>query len=127
MSFIYTLLTSFLLVFSSNSEIPFDKLETAFKNQDAKYITSIGNDKMMVNVLGKGAAYSQSQANLVLKDFFAKKQQGEFKFTFKGKETNDGCFAIGEYRTKDEVFRVTIKFKKINTDFKIESLIIEKA
>jgi hypothetical protein len=127
MSFLYTLLTSFLLTFSVNSDIPYDKLELAFRNQDARYITSLGQDKMMVNVLGKGSAYSQSQAALVLKDFFAQKNQGEFKFTFKGKETNDGSFAIGEYRSKDELFRVTIKFKKIANEFKIESLIIEKA
>jgi hypothetical protein len=77
-------------------------------------------------VLGKEGAYSASQANLVLKDFFTKKPGSSFKFIFKGKETSDGSFAIGNYESKQESFRVTIHFKKINSDFKMESLSIEK-
>lgn len=79
-----------------------------------------------MNVLGKEGAYSKSQANLVLKDFFTKKPGTSFKFIFKGKETSDGSFAIGNYESKSETFRVTINFKKEGSDYKIESLAIEK-
>ena len=62
-----------------------------------------------------------------LKDFFNKKPNSSFKFIFKGKETPEGSFAIGNYVSKGESFRVTIQFKKNGIDFKIESLTIEKA
>lgn len=112
---------------TTQSEIPYSSIEKAFISNDASDIVSLGKDKMLLNILGKEGAYSQSQANLVLKDFFTKKPGSTFKFIFKGKESSDGSFAIGSYDSKGESFRVTIHFKKIGSDFRIESLVIEKA
>jgi len=127
MAFLYSFLTLFIFTFNSPSEIPYSELETAFNSNNANSITVLGKDKILLNILGNEGAYSQSQASLVLKDFFTKKPGTSFKFIFKGKETSEGSFAIGTYVSKTESFRITIQFKKINTDFKIESLTIEKS
>ena len=127
MGFLYSFLTLCLLTFSLSSEIPYSTLENAFIENNPSTIVNLGKDKILLNVLGSEGAYSQSQASLVLKDFFTKKPGTSFKFIFKGKETSDGSFAIGTYISKSESFRITIQFKKINTDFKIESLTIEKS
>lgn len=128
MSFLYVFLTSFALAFTTQSDIPYSSIEKAFMTNDAAHIVALGKDKMLINVLGKEGAYSQSQASLVLKDFFAKKPGSSFKFIFKGKETADGSFAIGTYDSKGgESFRVTIHFKKLSSEFRIESLTIEKS
>lgn len=127
MSFLYIVLTSFFLSFTTQNEIPYTSIERAFSSGNATEIVNLGKDKMLINVLGKEGAYGQSQATLVLKDFFDKKPSVGFKFIFKGKETADGSFAIGTYDSKVESFRVTIHFKKINNDFRIESLTIEKS
>ena len=127
MSFLYVFLTSIVLSLSAQSDIPYSSIEKAFVTNDAGDIVALGKDKMLINILGKEGAYSQSQANLVLKDFFTKKPGSSFKFIFKGKESADGSFAIGTYESKSsESFRVTIHFKKIGSDFRIESLNIEK-
>lgn len=127
MSFLYIFLTSVVLSLSTQADIPYSSIERAFSGNDAGDIVALGKDKMLINILGKEGAYSQSQANLVLKDFFTKKPGSSFKFIFKGKATSDGSFAIGTYESKGENFRVTIHFKKIGSDFKIESLNIEKS
>ncbi len=131
MGFLYSFLTLFLVTFSFSSEIPYSTLENAFTENTPSTIVNLGKDKILLNVLGSEGAYSQSQASLVFKDiskdFFTKKPGTSFKFIFKGKETADGSFAIGTYISKTESFRITIQFKKINTDFKIESLTIEKS
>jgi hypothetical protein len=126
MSFLYAVLTSIVLVFTGQADIPYAGVEKAFSSGNATEITSMGKDKMMINVLGKEAVYSQSQATMVLKDFFTKKPVVSFKFVFKGKETSEGSYAIGNYESKGETFRVTVQFKKIGSDHKIESLSIEK-
>ena len=126
MSFLYAVLTSIVLVFTGQADIPYAGVERAFSSGNAAEITSMGKDKMMINVLGKEAVYSQSQATMVLKDFFTKKPVVSFKFVFKGKETSEGSYAIGNYESKGETFRVTVQFKKISSDYKIESLSIEK-
>jgi len=127
MGFLYVFLTSIILSLTAQSDIPYSSIEKAFISNDASDIVALGKDKMLINILGKEGAYGQSQANLVLKDFFTKKPVSTFKFIFKGKESTDGSFAIGTYDSKGESFRVTLHFKKIGADFKIESLIIEKA
>ena len=126
MGYIYTFLLSILINFNTTNDIPYTNLEEAFSGNNPNEIVSLGKDKILLNILGNEGAYSQSQASLVLKDFFTKKPGNTFKFTFKGKETNEGTFAIGTYTSKLENFRVTIQFKKITSEFKIESLTIEK-
>ena len=127
MGYIYSFLTSFIVFLNtSTNDIPYSSIENAISTNNAIEIVSFGKDKILLNILGNEGVYSQSQASLVLKDFFIKKTCNTFKFTFKGKETNEGSFAIGNYNTKNENFRITIQFKKLNSEFKIESLTIEK-
>lgn len=126
MGFLYTFLSAFLLNMFAASEIPYSAVETAFLNGDAAKIVAYGKEKMIINVVDKEGVYSQSQASQVLKDFFTRKPASSFKFTFKGKETEEGTFAIGSYVSKGESYRVTIKWKKIGADYKIETINIEK-
>lgn len=126
MALINVMIATIILQLSIASEIPYSALETAFASGDASKIVSYGKDKMIVTILDKEGAYSQSQAGQVLKEFFTKKPASSFKFSFRGKETEDGTFAIGNYQAKGEAFRVTIKWKKISGEFKIESIAIEK-
>jgi hypothetical protein len=127
MGFFYTILTALLLSLTGSNAIPYEALEDAFTQNNANEIVEMGKDKILLNILGKEGAYSQSQAALVIKEFFIKKSGTSFKFTFKGKESTDGSFAIGTYISNQESFRVTIHFKKITQEFKIESLVIEKS
>lgn len=126
MHFIYSFLTAFVLGLSGASDLPYEELEQAFLSSDSQAIASMGKDKMLITVLDKEGAYSQSQAVLILKDFFAKKPVTSFKFTYKGKESNDGAFAMGEYISKAENFKVTFQFKRIKETYKIERLSIDK-
>ena len=128
MNFLFSLVSSFLLTFNlSPNDIPYSTLEEAFLSNNASPIVKLGKEKFLLNILGNEGAYSQSQATLVLKDFFAKKPSSSFKFIFKGKESPDGSFCIGTYTSKSETFRITIQFKKISNEYKIESLTIEKS
>ncbi|MCH2231467.1 MAG: DUF4783 domain-containing protein [Crocinitomicaceae bacterium] len=125
MSLIFTFLTSVILSLNLNGDVPYDMIEKAFEANDAKAISVMGKSKVLINILGKEGVYSQSQASLVLKDFFTRKPGSSFNFFFKGQESSDGTFAIGSYKSNSGSFRVTIHFKKIDVQFKIESLTIE--
>ena len=128
MSFAYAFLLSFFVSFVSPADIPYAELESSFYTGNASAIAAYGKDKMLIAVLDKESVYSQSQATLVLKDFFNKKPATSFKFNFKGKETPEGTFAIGNYTTKQqENYRITIYFKKAGTDYRIERLTIERS
>lgn len=126
MTFIYGFIAAFLISLNPLADVPYAELESAFSSGDASAIAAMGKEKMLIAVLDKEGAYSQSQATLVLKDFFSKKPVTSFKYIFKGKESADGTFAIGSYVSKAETFRVTIHLKKIGADYKIERLTVEK-
>ena len=123
----FILLTFCFLFFNNPNEVPYSSIERAFIANNAEAIVQLGKDKLVLNILGKETVYNHAQAQVVLKDFFSKKPCAAFKLIFKGKETGDGCFAIGTFESKSEDFRVTLHFIKIDAEFKIESLIIEKA
>lgn len=109
-----------------STSVPYSTIEKSFEANNAKEIVSLGKTKLLLNILGKEGAYSQSQANLVLQDFMTKNACSSFEFIFKGKEADSGSFAIANYTTRSDKFRVTIYFKKDQASYKIESLTIER-
>lgn len=126
MNLVYSVLTSLIFSINLSSNVPYSAIEKAFEANNSKAIVSLGKSKVFMNVLGREGAYSQSQATLVLKDFFSKNPGNIFSFVFQGKEDADGTFAIGNYLSKkNEKFRVTIYFKTSGSEYKIESLTIE--
>lgn len=115
------ILSSFLM-----SVIPYSKFEEGFNSNSPKLVIEGSKEKIMLNVLGVEGVYSKAQAELILKDFFNKKPNGDFRFIFKGKESKEETFAIGTYETDQETFRVTFQFKNQNESYSLESLAIEK-
>ena len=126
MNSLITLLTSFIILFSVPTDIPYTSLEKAMESNDAKVIVDLGKDKVLLNILGKEGAYNHPQAELILGEFFDKKPKGTFTFVFKGKETSDGIFAVGTYSVKNESFRTTFHFRTIKSESKLESLTISQ-
>lgn len=125
MGFILSLIASFVLSFHSVQDANFVAVEQAFNREDAAKIVSYGKDKLLLQIQGKEGVYAQSQATQLLKDFFNRKPVSSFRFTFKGKESDDSPLTTGTYTSKNESFRVTIKWKHIGSELKIESLSIE--
>ncbi len=126
MGMLYILLTTFIMNFNLSNEVPFAAVETAFSSGDASKIVSLSADKVLLNVVDKEGVYAHAQATQILKDFFTKKPVSSFKFSYKnGNGTTAN--AIGTYVSKGENYRVTIKWSKEGTDFKIESITVLKA
>ena len=126
MQLVFSLITSLVLSMNMVTGVPYATIEKSFESNKATEIVSLGKTKILVNVLGKEGAYSQSQANLVLQDFMDKNACSSFEFIFKGKEADGGSFAIANYTARSDKFRVTIYFKKDQAAYKIESLTIER-
>lgn len=126
MGLLYALIAAFFIHATPSNEVPYGAIESAFVAGDAAKIVAMSKSQLLLNVLDKDGAYSQSQSIQILKDFFAKKPASSFKFSFKS-PTSDGATAIGTYSSKGENYRVTIKWDKFNSDYKIESIFIAKS
>lgn len=126
MSVFYAVLTSIILSVYPNQNVPYSVVESAIEKNNGKRIVDMSNQKIIINVLGSEGVYGHSQAVLILKDFFTKNPGNKFDFTFKGKATSEGVFAIGNYVSLASTFRMTVHFKKNSGDYKLESFTIEK-
>lgn len=127
MNFIFTVISALILLFPTQNDVPYAKIESAFVQKNATTIVENSKNKILINILGKEGAYSKSQAVMVLKSFFNQVSPKDFNFTFKGKPSANGTFAIGNYICSDKNYRVTFNFKVEGQYYKIESITIETA
>lgn len=126
MSFLHSIIASIFFTVGVSGLIPYQEIEKAFDTNNEKLLVQYCGEKVMLNVLEKDGVYSRSQAQLVLKNFFSKAPNGDFSYFFKGKESTNDSFCIGEYKARSEDYRISINFKKINNSFIINSLNIDK-
>lgn len=70
-------------------------------------------------------AYSKTQAEFVLRDFIKKYPVSDFKYIHKIDKA-DMKFAIGEYTSGNQTFRITIYLKNIKGQYLIDSIGIDK-
>jgi len=67
-----------------------------------------------VTIEGKVQSYSKAQAEFVFRDFFRQHPPSEFNIIHQGSSKGGQPFAIGQYKSGDETYRVFMKVKSIN-------------
>ncbi|UKN01230.1 DUF4783 domain-containing protein [Paracrocinitomix mangrovi] len=100
------------------------KMITAFKNGKAEVIATSFNDNVDLSIDGKSDLYSKSQAEQILKTFFADHPVSSFEVIHKGSSGQSDYF-IGELTSKgNAVFKVTINSKTLGGVQRITTLTI---
>src|SRR5690349_3310298 len=69
-----------------------------------------------VTIEGKVESYSKAQAEFVFRDFFRQHPPAEFSVIHQGSSKGGQPFAIGQYKSADETFRVFMKVKSVNKE-----------
>jgi hypothetical protein len=102
-----------------------DKLIHAFQKGDADLLSPYFNDRIELTLLGIDHRISQSQAKEIMRDFFKKYPPVTFEIMFEG-DKKDSNFAVGKLKSKTEIFRVNLFFKKIGEQNLLHLMEIEK-
>ncbi|UOR04700.1 DUF4783 domain-containing protein [Hymenobacter aerilatus] len=71
---------------------------------------------------GDKQSYSATQAEFVMKDFFAKNASSGFEYIHKGASPEGVPYAIGKYASKSGSYRVFVKMKSFNGAIKIDTI-----
>ena len=95
---------------------------SAFKSGNAEKIASYFSDNVDLSIEGKEDLYSKSQAEQILKTFFASHHPSDFKIIHKGTSGVSEYF-IGEL-SADKNYKVTLNSKTIAGSKRITSLTI---
>mgnify|MGYP003542182700 FL=1 len=110
----FTLLTIGALISSFSFFSSIDEVINALKTGNATEVAKYFDNTIELNMPDKSNNYSKSQAELVLKDFFASNTVKSFEVIHKG-ENAGSQYCIGTLVTKAGSFRTTV-FMKQNGD-----------
>lgn len=114
----------FGLTLESYSQFP-EAIILATKKANAEELANYFNCKVELVLPQKSGVFSNSQARLILEDFFNKNPSTQFKIIHQGDRENSS-FAIGKYQTINKVYRFYFLTKTKDNKTYIHQLRIEK-
>lgn len=98
----------------------------AIRTGNSKALAEYFDNTVELKVLNKEGAYSKSQAEAIVKDFFTKNPPKSFAFKFDGPSGGSGAhYAIGTLTTQGGKFRTYVYMKKKADKFYIQELSFE--
>ena len=89
-------------------------IKETIKAGSAKELSRYLYQTVDVTIEGKVESYSKTQAEFVFRDFFRQHPASEFTIIHQGSSKGGQPFAIGQYKSGTEVYRVFIKIKVVN-------------
>jgi hypothetical protein len=117
------LLTNFALI--SDADINQD-IVAAISSGDSKTLAIYFNKTIDITVPEKEGTFSKEQAELIIKDFFAKNLPKSFKMNNQGSSKGGTLFTIGSLVTAQGKFRTYFLIKQIADKYYIQQLQFEK-
>jgi len=93
---------------------------------DATKLATYFNETVDLTLPDNEGTYSKAQAELIMKDFFAKNPPDTFEINHQGSSNKGSIYAIGTYVASSHSFRNYILLKKISEDLKITQFRLEE-
>lgn len=122
------LIILFLIQLSSFSQDKGDipsGINLALKEGNAKELSNYMNNNVEMVIIDKEGIYNKVQAEMILKDFFAKNPPRKFSLLHQGGKA-DSKYGIGNLITSDNTYRVYFLLKITNGKSLIHQFRIEK-
>ena len=89
-------------------------VKETIKAGSAKELANYLNQTVDVTIDGKVQSYSKAQAEFVFRDFFKQHAPTEFSIIHQGSSKGGQPFAIGQYKTGEDTYRVFMKIKTVS-------------
>jgi hypothetical protein len=113
-------------VVSANLEV-FDEISAAIRSGSSREVAKFMNSNVDMTIISQEDVYSKTQAEAILKDFFAKHPPKSFNFIHQGNSQEGARYAIGSYVTaQGTTFRTYVFVKQNGGKFFIHELRFEK-
>jgi hypothetical protein len=103
-----------------------ESVAAAIQAGNAKQLAQYFDSNVDITVYNKEEMYSKTQAEMVVKDFFAKNSPASFKIIHKGASNQGSEYAIGTLVTSVGSFRTYIYIKQKGTSYFIQEIRFEK-
>ncbi len=121
---IFVLLASVTDVLSQSEVI--ENIKTAMKTGSSKELSKYFYQNVDVTIDGNIQPYSKTQAEYELRDFFKNHVPDSFTIIHQGASKGGLHFAIGQYTSKSDTFRVFFRIKGTEGKYLIHEITIDK-
>lgn len=126
MYYVVTCLTA-LLVFAGTAQAQsFDKIAGAMKNGDASTVASFFESNVEITIKDNGNSYSKSQAEILLKNFFASNKPSSFTVAHEGTSPEGSKYFIATFSASTGNFRTYVYAKSSGGSLIIQEIRIEQ-
>jgi hypothetical protein len=113
---LFLIFSLFVSAFSSaqgQSEV-INQVKETIKAGSAKELSRFLNQTIDVTIDDKVESYSKAQAEFVFRDFFKQHPPAEFSIIHQGSSRGGQPFAIGQYKSSGDTYRVFMKIKVVS-------------
>lgn len=112
--FIFSLLISGFSSAQSQGDV-INQVKETIKAGSAKELSRFLNQTIDVTIDDKVESYSKAQAEFVFRDFFKQHPPNEFNIIHQGSSRGGQPFAIGQYKSGGDTYRVFMKIKVMSS------------
>lgn len=107
----------------SNKDVAYE-IVNSLKKGDSEHLAQFFNSFVELSIIDREDVYSKAQAQLIVKDFFAKNPPSNFVLLFEGGKTGSH-YAVGSLSTPHNIFKVYFLINSNNGNSFIHQLRIE--
>jgi hypothetical protein len=100
----------------------FNPIKDALKAGSAKEAVKYFNQSLDINIEGENNTYSKAQSEFVLRDFFKKHPPADFTIVHTGASKGGLQYAIGNYKSNDELYKVLIRVKQSGNTYLVHEI-----
>ena len=104
-----------------------ETISSAIKLGNYKELSKYFDTKVELTIGAKEDSYSKAQAELIVKDFFAKDKVTNYQVIHKGKSPDGAQYAIGTLTTAQGAFRTYVLTKDVNGAIRVQQLRFEES
>jgi hypothetical protein len=98
------------------------EVAAAIRAGDAVRLSGSFDETIDITLPSLEGTYSKSQAELIIKDFFAKNPPVSFVIDHEGASDSGSQYFIGKYKSASSTFRVYILIKKLSGTLHLQQL-----
>lgn len=110
---------------SAQVEMPAE-IKAAIRSGSARDLSRFLNNTVEIGIEGDKSSYSKTQAEFVLKNFFAKNAPTDFDFNHQGGSDKGQRYATGTYISRSGTYRVFVVVKQVNGVYLIDTIDFSK-
>ncbi len=100
-------------------------INAAMKLGNHKELSKHFDTKVDLTILAKENSYSKAQAELIIKQFFAKGKVINYQVIHHGRSRDGARYAIGKLTTANRTYRTYVLTKEVNGHVRIQQLRFE--